>query len=44
MWEKHVGSTSDKFRYQWKDYENCQRKVERGEDHMQKYLHDHLFK
>ena len=37
-----VESTTDKFRYQWNNYKNCQRKAERGEDHMQKYLHDHF--
>ena len=29
--------------YRWNNYKNCQRKAETGEDHMQKYLHDHYF-
>ena len=33
---------TDKFRYRWNKYKKCQRKVEKGEDHMQKYLHDHF--
>ena len=41
--KEYVGSTTDKFRYRWNNYKNCQRKAERGEDHMQKYLHDHFF-
>ena len=28
--------------YRWNNYKNCQRKAERGQDHMQKYLHDHF--
>ena len=40
--KQYVGSTTDKFRFQWNNYKNCQRKAERGEDHMQKYLHDHF--
>ena len=42
MCGKYVGSTTDKFRYRWSNYKNCQRKAERGEDHMQKYLHDYF--
>ena len=30
------------FRYRWNNYKNCQRKAEKGEDHMQKCLHDHF--
>ena len=41
-WKHYVGSTTNKFRYQWNNYKNCQRKAERGEDHMQKYLHDYF--
>ena len=41
-WKKYVALTTDKFRYRWSNYKNCQGKAERGEDHMQKYLHDHL--
>ena len=40
--KQYVGLTTDKFRYRWSNYKNCQRKAERGEDHMQKYLHDHF--
>ena len=42
--KQYVGSTTDKFRYRWKNYKNCQRKAERGKNHMQKYLHDHFLK
>ena len=38
--KQYVGSTTDKFRYRWNNYKNCQSKAERGEDHKQKYLHD----
>ena len=40
--KQYVGPTTDKFRYGWNNYKNCQRRAERGEDHMQKYLHDHF--
>ena len=40
--KQYVGSTADKFRYQWNNYKNYQRKAERGEHHMQKYLHDYF--
>ena len=40
--KQYVGSTTDKFRYRWNNYKNCQSKAERGEDHMQKYLHDYF--
>ena len=40
--KQYVGSTTDKFRYQWNNYRNSQRKAETGADHMQKYLHDHF--
>ena len=40
--KQYVGSTTDRFRFRWNNYKNCQRKAERGEDHMQKYLHDHF--
>ena len=40
--KQYVGSTTDKFRYQWNNCKNCPRKAERGEDHTQKYLHDHF--
>ena len=40
--KQYVGSTTDKFRYQWKNYKNYQRKADRGEDHMQKYLHNYF--
>ena len=36
MWE------TDKFRYRWSNYKYCQRKAERGDDRMRKYLHDHF--
>ena len=40
--KQYVGSTTDNFRYRWNNYKNCQRIAERGEDHIQKYLHDHF--
>ena len=40
--KQYVGSTTDKFRYRWNNYKNCQRKAERGEDDTPKYLHDHF--
>ena len=40
--KQYVGSTTDRFRFRWNNYKNCQRKAERGEDHMQRYLHDHF--
>ena len=40
--KQYVGWTADKFRYRWNTYNNCQRKAERGEDPLQKYLHDHF--
>ena len=40
--KQSVGSTTDKFRYRGNNYMNSQRKAERGEDHMQKYLHNHF--
>ena len=30
------------FRYLWNNYKNCQRKVERGEDYIPKYLDDYF--
>ena len=38
----YVGSTTDKFRYRWNNYKNYQGQAERGENHTQKYLHDHF--
>ena len=40
--KQYVGSTTDKFRYRWNNYKNCQRKAERREDHIQQYLHDYF--
>ena len=40
--KKYVGSTNDKFRYRWNNYKNSQRKTEKGEDHTQKYVHNHF--
>ena len=34
--------TTDKFRYRWNNYKNCQHKEERGESDTPKYLHDHF--
>ena len=40
--KQYVRSTTDKFMYRWNNYKNCQRKVERGKEYMQKYLHDNV--
>ena len=42
MWKQYVGSTIEKFRFQWNNYKPCQRKAERGEDCIKKYFHDHF--
>ena len=42
--KQYVGLTKDKFRYRWNNYKKCQRKAQSGEDHMQKYLHDHFLR
>ena len=38
--KQYVGFTTDKFRYQWYNYKNCQHKAEKEEHHMQKQLPD----
>ena len=40
--KQYFGLTTDKFRYRWNNYKNCQRKAERGENDAPKYLHDHF--
>ena len=39
--KKYVGFTTERFTFQWNDYKSYQRKAERGETFMQKYLHKH---
>ena len=38
--KQYVGFTTDKFRYQWYNYKNCQHNAEKEEHHMQKQLPD----
>ena len=40
--KQYVGSTTERFRFQWNNYKSFQRKAERGENCMQKYFHGHL--
>ena len=48
--KQYVPSTTDKLKYRWNNYKNCQHKAERGDcqhkaergDHRQKYLDDHF--
>ena len=39
---QYVGSTTERFMFLWNSYKSCQRKGERGEDCIQKYLHEHF--
>ena len=34
--KQYVGSTAERFRYQWDNYKNNQHKTKRGEDDTQK--------
>ena len=38
--KQYVGSTTERFRFRWNNYKFCQRKAERGDDCVQRYLHD----
>ena len=37
-----MGQTTDKFRYRWNNYKSCYRRVCRGAEVPQKYLHEHF--
>ena len=37
--KKYVGSTTERFRFRWNNYNDNQRIAKRGEDHTQKYFH-----
>ena len=39
---QYVGVTTDKFRYRWNNYKSCHRKVTRGEEAPQTFLHNHF--
>ena len=38
--KQYVESTTERFRFQWKNYKDNIRKAKRGEDHTQKYFHE----
>ena len=40
--KQYIGSTTERFRFRWNNYKSCQGKAERGEDCMQRYLHEHF--
>ena len=40
--KQYVGSKAERFRFQWNNYKSSQRKAERGEDSIQKYLRDNF--
>ena len=40
--KQNVRSTTERFRFRWNNYKDNQRKAKRGEDHTQKYFHEHF--
>ena len=40
--KQYVESTTKKFGFRWNNYKSCQQKAEKGEDCMQRYLHEHF--
>ena len=40
--KQYVGSATDRFRFRWNNYKDNQRKAKSGEDHTQKYFHEHV--
>ena len=40
--KQYVGSTTERFRFRWNNYKDIQRKGKRGENHNQKYFHEHF--
>ena len=40
--KQYVGSKAERFRFQWNNYKSSQRKAERGEDSIQRYLHENF--
>ena len=40
--KQYVGSTMERFRFRWNNYKSCQRKVERGKEYLQRYIHEHF--
>ena len=39
---QYVGVTTDKFRYRWNNYKSCHRKIVKGEEAPQTFLHNHF--
>ena len=40
--KQYVGSTTERFKFRWNNYQDIQRKGKRGENHNQKYFHEHF--
>ena len=40
--KQYIGSTTERFRFQWNNYKSFQRKADKGEDCMQRYLHEYF--
>ena len=40
--KQYVGSATERFRFWWNNYKDNQRQAEKGEDHTQKYFHEHF--
>ena len=40
--KQYVGPTTEKFRFRWNNYKIFHRKAERGDDYIQRYLHEHF--
>ena len=40
--KQYIGSTTKRFRFQWNNYKNNQRKAKRDEDHTQMYFHEYF--
>lgn len=40
--KQYVGSTAERFRFRWNDYKSCERKDERGEGGLKRYLEEHI--
>ena len=40
--KQYLGSATERFRFRWNNYKDNHRKAKRGEDHTQKYFHEHF--
>ena len=40
--KQYVGPATERFSFPWNNYNSCQQKAERGENCMQRYLHEHF--